>query len=98
MTTPPGACRFGRHPAHPKGPTVTYTDSKGRTPADRIAAVAARRTTPPTADELETATALLVDLLAAAERHGVTLDDLDWVADLPGAAYDATVAKLRKHR
>lgn len=66
-------------------------DAKGRTPADRIAAV--RRATPPTPEQQHAATALLVDLLAAASAHGVTLDDFDWVADLPGACYDVAFAK-----
>jgi hypothetical protein len=66
-------------------------DTKGRTPADRIAAV--RRATLPTPEQQQAATALLVDMLAAAARHGITLDDLDWVTDLPGACYDAVFAK-----
>jgi hypothetical protein len=54
--------------------------------ADRIAAV--RRATPPTEGERDRARLLLADLLAAADRHGVTLADFDWVADLPGACID----------
>ena len=67
------------------------TDRQGRTPADRIAAV--NRAGAIAAEERAAATALLIDLLAAAARHGVTLDDLDWVTDLPGACLDVTAAR-----
>lgn len=59
-----------------------------RTLADRIAAV--RRTTAPTPEHAAAAEALLADLVATAARHGVTLADLDWVTDLPGACVDVT--------
>jgi hypothetical protein len=64
-----------------------HTDGKGRTPADRIAAIQ-RGGGPITEEQQAAATALLVDLLATAERHGVTIDDLDWVVDLPGGCLD----------
>lgn len=64
------------------------------TPAERVAAIR-RGGDPITEEEREQATALLVDLLAAAERHGVTLEDLDWVTDLPGACLDVTRSKRR---
>ncbi|MFF7438700.1 hypothetical protein [Streptomyces sp. NPDC008122] len=63
------------------------TDSKGRTLAQRITAVQ-RGGTPPTADELDRAHDLLVLLLAASAKYGLTLDDWDWVDDLPGTCRD----------
>lgn len=59
--------------------------------AARIAAV--RRATPFNDSERDRARLLLADLLAAADRHGVTLADFDWVADLPGACVDV----IRQH-
>ena len=73
----------------------TRTDSKGRTPADPIAAVE-RHGDPITAQQRDDAAALLADLLAAAERHGVTLDDFDWTVDLPGGCMDVITAKAHK--
>jgi hypothetical protein len=32
----------------------------------------------------------------AAAKHGVTLDDFDWAADLPGACLDVIRAKTRR--
>lgn len=69
-------------------------DSKGRLPADRVAEVH-RHGDPVTDEQRAAATALLVDLLAAAERHGVTLADFDWAIDLPGGCLDAILAKTR---
>jgi hypothetical protein len=66
-----------------------FTDQQGRTVADRIAAVK-RGGGPVTDEERAAATALLTDMLTAAASHGVTLDDLDWVTDLPGACLDVT--------
>ncbi|MFI8911759.1 hypothetical protein ACIGW4_09090 [Streptomyces sp. NPDC053513] len=63
------------------------TDSKGRTLAQRITAVH-RYGTPPTAAELDQAHDLLVLLLAAGAQYGLTLDDWDLLADLPGACRD----------
>lgn len=64
-----------------------YTDRQGRTTADRIAAV--QRAGGPVTDQQRTDARLLLEsLLLAAELHGVTLDDFDWVADLPGACLD----------
>ncbi|MGP3691759.1 hypothetical protein ACTVZO_45260 [Streptomyces sp. IBSNAI002] len=68
-----------------------HTDSKGRTPAARVMAV--KRATPALATEQWEATQLLTALLDAAAAHGVTLDDFDWVADLPGACLDVTRRK-----
>ncbi|MFI8767304.1 hypothetical protein ACIGN6_20650 [Streptomyces sp. NPDC053792] len=63
------------------------TDAKGRTLAQRIVAVR-RGGTPSTADELDRAHDLLVLLLAAGAKYGLTLDDWDWVDDLPGTCRD----------
>lgn len=65
----------------------THTDRQGRTTADRIAAIQ-RGGGPVTEEQRAAATALLADMLTAAARHGVTLDDLDSVTDLPGACLD----------
>lgn len=62
-----------------------------RTPADRIANV--HRHGPVTAEQIQAATELLTDLLAAAEKHGVTLADFDWTIDLPGGCLDVVLAK-----
>ncbi|MCX2179932.1 hypothetical protein KV205_05220 [Streptomyces sp. SKN60] len=70
------------------------TDSRGRNLAQRIAAVR-RGGTPPTAAELDEAYDLLVLVLAAGARYGLTLDDWDWVDDLPGTCRDLI---RRKHR
>lgn len=65
-------------------------------PAERVAAV--RRAGGPVTDEQRAAaTALLTDLLEAAARHDVTLDDLDYAVDLPGGCLDVVLAKTR-HR
>lgn len=63
-----------------------------RTLSDHIAAV--HRGGPPiTQQNRYDATVLLRDLLAAASKHGVTLDDLGYVADLPGVCVDLILAK-----
>jgi hypothetical protein len=72
-----------------------YTDSKGRTTADRIAAVH-RGGHPITDEQRRDARLLLESLLLAAELRGVTLDDFDWTIDLPGAALDVVLAKSRR--
>jgi hypothetical protein len=72
-----------------------HTDHKGRTPADRVAAVQ-RGGGPITAQQRAAATALLESLLEAAAHHGVTLDDLDVVTDLPGACLDVTRSNRRE--
>lgn len=72
-----------------------YTDDKGRTAAERVALVH-RHGGPVTEDQRQAATALLSDLLAAAEKHGVGLPDFDWTADLPGACLDVICAKARR--
>lgn len=66
-----------------------------RTLADRIAAVQ-RHGTPPTCAQRAAAQQLLADMLTAAARHGITLEDLDWIADLPGTCLDAILAKSRR--
>lgn len=76
--------------------TANFTDRHGRTPTERIAAVH-RYGDPVTAQQREHAEALLTDLLAAAERHGVTLADLDGVVDLPGGCLDVVLSKRRRY-
>ncbi|WP_063735806.1 hypothetical protein [Streptomyces sp. RTd22] len=63
--------------------------------ADRIGTVH-RFGDPVTEAQRATATALLVDVLKAAERHGVTLKDFDAVVDLPGGCLDVVLS--RGHR
>ncbi|MGW3022472.1 hypothetical protein [Streptomyces sp. NPDC001221] len=72
-----------------------YTDGKGRSAAERVALVQ-RGGGPVSDDQREAATALLSDLLAAAGKHGVSLSDFDWTADLPGACLDVVRAKARR--
>lgn len=71
------------------------TDRKGRTPADRVDVIR-RHGDPVTAEQRAAATALLTDLLVAAEKHGVTLTDFDWTVDLPGGCLDAVLAKTHR--
>ncbi|MFF3265311.1 hypothetical protein ACFYWO_39885 [Streptomyces sp. NPDC002932] len=63
-----------------------HTDQQGRSTGERITAV--KRATPLTDTHHTAATHLLDALLDAAAAHGVTLDDLDWVDDLPGTCVD----------
>jgi hypothetical protein len=72
-----------------------HTDRHGRTPSARVDAVH-RFGDPITPRQRTAATALLVDLLDAAARHGITLADLDAVVDLPGGCLDAIAAKERQ--
>lgn len=61
-------------------------------PATRIAAV--RRYGDPITDgQRADATALLADMLAAAEKHGITLRDFDFTIDLPGGCIDVITAR-----
>lgn len=64
--------------------------------AARVAAVRRFGPDPITEDQRTRAAALLVDLLDAAALHGVTLDDLDNITDLPGACVDAITANDRR--
>ncbi|MFI1294339.1 hypothetical protein ACH4VM_39225 [Streptomyces sp. NPDC020792] len=73
----------------------TYTDSKGRTPAERVAAIQ-RHGDPITQEQREEATALLIALLDAAGQRGVSIDDFDWTVDLPGGCLDVILAKTRR--
>jgi hypothetical protein len=57
-------------------------------PAAEVRAIASRRRRFYTTPALDQAAALLTDLYAAGERHGVTPDRWGWVADLAGAAVD----------
>ncbi|SEK43757.1 hypothetical protein [Streptacidiphilus jiangxiensis] len=67
-----------------------YTDRKNRTLTERIADAAERRPAKGgTEQDRATATALLADMLQAAAKHGIDLDALDLVTDLPGGCYRA---------
>ncbi|MEU8623178.1 hypothetical protein [Streptomyces sp. NPDC048623] len=72
---------------------AAVTDSKGRNLAQRVASV--QRASQPTAEQVEKATGLLQALLEASAKYGVTIDDWDWVADLPGACRDVMHHKMR---
>ena len=61
-------------------------------PAERISEVR-RFGEPMTPTEQRAATELLTDLVAAAQRHGLTLGDFDAVTDLPGACVDVVRAR-----
>lgn len=74
---------------------ATYTDRKGRTLAERVAAIQ-RYGDPVTAEQRAAAEQLLASLLTAAEQHGVTLDDFDWTIDLPGGCLDVILSKSRR--
>jgi hypothetical protein len=68
-----------------------------RTPTDRINASADRlHGEPISTDQRDRATALLVAMLAAAQHHGATLADFDWVDDLPAACVSVVVALDRR--
>jgi hypothetical protein len=49
-----------------------------------------------TTAEVGDAARLLADMLAAAEQHGIQLEDFDWTVDLPGACMDVMRAKRRR--
>ncbi|MGY0071916.1 hypothetical protein ACWZEH_35325 (plasmid) [Streptomyces sp. QTS137] len=51
---------------------------------------------PVTPAERAAAEQLLAVLLAAAEQHGVTLEDFDAVVDLPGGCLDVVLSKHRR--
>lgn len=72
-----------------------YTDQRGRTTADRVAAVE-RGGDPITDQQRDEARRLLDALLRAAEPFGISLDDFDWTVDLPGGCMDVVTAKSRK--
>ncbi|MEU1627265.1 hypothetical protein ABZ746_18450 [Streptomyces sp. NPDC020096] len=72
-----------------------YADGRGRTTADRIAAV--RRGGPPvTSEQRDEARRLMNALLGAGQSFGIGLDDFDWVVDLPGVCVDVVLADARK--
>lgn len=71
------------------------TDRKGRTPAERVAAVH-RYGGPITDTQRQQATTLLTALLETAARHGVALEDFDYAVDLPGGCLDVVLAKNRR--
>lgn len=59
----------------------------------RIEAVAARRKPfpgePITDQQIDDAAALMLAMLEAAQGFNVSLDDFDWLVDIPGACFDA---------
>jgi hypothetical protein len=69
--------------------------TQARTHVAALAADRQRRGTPTRPEDLETAAALLVDLWAAATRHGITPDHPAWTFHLPRAALD-TISAARK--
>lgn len=66
-----------------------------RTPAERVAAVQSH-TFPILPAHREQATALLVDMLTAAELHGFTAADFSFVTNLAGACVDVVQARARR--
>jgi len=76
-----------------------------RTVIDDLAADRRSRGATITADQLEAAAALLVDLWAAAARHGIDPGHRAWTTYLPRAALDSTTkfpkrpgSQVRGHR
>jgi hypothetical protein len=66
------------------------------TPARRrIIGAAGRRVTRLDSAQLSAAEALLDEFIAAAARHGFTLDDLDLVADMPEACISLIALRRR---
>jgi hypothetical protein len=74
-----------------------HTDALGRSTGDRVTTVK-RHGRPVTETEHGAAVRLLDSLLDAAADHGVTLDDLDWVADLPAICLDAVRRSTSIHK
>jgi hypothetical protein len=70
---------------------------RARTVIGELAADRRSRGATITADQLEAAAALLVDLWAAAARHGIGPDHRAWTTHLPRAALDTTTAKAPKN-
>lgn len=66
-----------------------------RTPAERVAAVRSH-TFPIMQAHRDAATALLVELLTAAELHGYTASDFSFVTNLAGACVDVVQARARR--
>ena len=73
--------------SNPEIDPLTYTDNKGRTLVQRIAAVE-RGGDPTTVGQQADAADLLADMLAVLALRGLTLDDADWVTNLPADAVD----------
>ncbi len=69
-----------------------------RTVIDDLAADRRSRGATITADQLEAAAALLVDLWAAAIRHGIDPDHRAWTTYLPRTALDSVTTKTSKPR
>lgn len=71
-----------------------HTDSKGRSTGERITAI--QRGGRPVTDAQHTAATRLLDvLLDAADTRGITLDDFDWVTNLPAACLDVIRTRTR---
>lgn len=70
-------------------------DHRGRSTTERIA-ILGRGGEPVTAEQREQAHQLLNAMLRAARPFGVSLDDFDWVINLPGGCLDVILAKTRK--
>ncbi len=70
--------------------------TQARTHLAALAADRQRRGIPTRPEDLEAAAKLLVDLWAAAQRHGITRDHPAWAFHLPRAALDAICARRRK--
>ena len=71
--------------------------SLSRDPAVRIASLH-RYGEPITEQQRADARALLTDLLAAAEKYGVTLADFDGAIDLPGGCVDVITDRDARNR
>ncbi len=84
-------------PSHPLGrPPLMPALDHARTVIDDLAADRRSRGATITADQLEAAAALLVDLWAAAARHGIDPAHRAWTTYLPRAALDSTTTKFAK--
>lgn len=72
--------------------------TQARTSVAALATDRQRRGTTTRSEDIEAAAKLLVDLWAAAARHGITADQPAWTFHLPRAALDTISAQRRKAR
>ncbi len=72
--------------------------TQARTHLAALAADRQRRGTPIPPEDIEAAAKLLVDLWAAAHRHGITPDHPAWIFHLPRAALDTITAARKQQR
>lgn len=70
--------------------------TQARTHVAALVADRQRRSTPTRPEDAEAAAKLLVDLWAAADRHGITSDHPAWSFHLPRVAVDTMCAAHRK--